>query len=84
MNACAGRAVRAIRAGCAGRMLIMGQRHLQRVLAGYIGHCSTGRARRALNLRAPADDPGVIPLPAHRIRRTPVPGGLINQYEAVA
>lgn len=54
------------------------------VLAEYIEHRSTGRAHRALNLRAPAGGPGVIPFPAHRIRRTPVPGGLINEYETVA
>jgi putative transposase len=66
-------------------MRIIGQRHLQRVLGGYIGHYNTGTAHRALNLRAPADDPGcVIPFPAHRIRRAPVLGGLINEYEAVA
>jgi putative transposase len=64
-------------------MLIMGQRHLQRVLAEYIEHYNTGRAHRALNLRAPADNPSIIPFPAHRIRRTPVLGGLINEYEAV-
>jgi putative transposase len=33
MNACAERVVRTIRAGCTDRMLIIGQRHLQRVLA---------------------------------------------------
>jgi putative transposase len=84
MNAYAERVVRTIRAECTDRMLIIGQRHLQRVLAGYIEHYNTGRAHRALNLRAPVDDPGVIPFPAHRIRRTPVLGGLINEYEAVA
>ncbi len=84
MNAYAERVVRTIRAECTVRMLIIGQRHLQRVLAEYIEHYNTGRAHRALNLRAPADDPGVIPFPAHRIRRTPVLGGLINEYEAVA
>jgi putative transposase len=66
------------------RPLIISQRHLQRALAGYIEHYNSGRPHRALNLRAPADDPSVIPLPAHRIRRTPVLGGLINEYEAVA
>lgn len=83
MNAYAERIVRTIRAECTDRMLIMGQRHLQRVPAEYIEHCNTGRAHRALNLRAPADDPGVIPFPANRIRRAPVLGGLINEYEAV-
>jgi putative transposase len=57
------------------------------VLAEYIEHYNTGRAHRALNLRAPADDPSIIPFPipfpANRIRRTPVLGGLINEYEEV-
>jgi putative transposase len=83
MNAHAERVVRTIRAECTDRMLIMGQRHLQRVLADYMEHYNTGRAHRALNLRAPADNPGIIPLPAHRIRRAPVLGGLINEYETV-
>jgi putative transposase len=83
MNAHAERVVRTIRAECTDRMLITGQRHLQGVLAEYIEHYNTGRAHRALDLRAPTDDPGVIPFPAHRIRRTPVLGGLINEYEAV-
>lgn len=84
MNAYAGRVVRTIRAECTDRMLIIGQRHLRRVLAGYTGHYNSGRPHRALDLRAPTDDPSIIPCPASRIRRTPVPGGLINEYEAVA
>jgi transposase InsO family protein len=84
MNAYAERVVRTIRAECTDRMLIIGQRHLQHVLAEYIKHYNSGRVHRALNLRAPADDPGVIPFPAHRIRRRPVLGGLINEYESVA
>ena len=74
MNAYAERVVRTIRAECTDRMPIIGRRHLQRVLAEYIEHYNTGRAHRALNLRAPADNPSIIPFPAHRIRRTPVPG----------
>jgi hypothetical protein len=47
-----------------------------RELHGGTGHntlllSNTSRARRALDLRAPADDPDVIPFPAHRIRRPP-------------
>ena len=83
MNAYAERVVRTIRAECTDRMLIIGQRHLKRVLAEYIEHYNTGRAHRALNLRAPADNPSIIPFPGNRIRRTPVLGGLINEYEAV-
>jgi transposase InsO family protein len=84
MNAYAERVVRTIRTECTDRMLIIGQRHLRRVLAEYIEHYNTGRPHRALNLRAPTDDPSIIPFPASRIKRTPVLGGLINEYEAVA
>jgi transposase InsO family protein len=83
MNAYAERVVRTIRAECTDRKLIMSQRHLQRVLADYIEHYNTGRAHRALNLRVPADNPSIIPFPAHRIKRALVLGGLINEYEAV-
>ena len=44
MNAYAERVVRTIRAECTDRMLIIGQWHLQRVLADYIEHYNTGRA----------------------------------------
>ena len=73
-----------VRAECTDRMLIVNRWHLQRVLAEYLEHYNTGRAHRALELRAPCDDPNVIPFPAHRIKRNPVLGGLINEYEPAA
>ena len=54
------------------------------MLAGHIEHYNNGRAHRTPDLRAPTDYPSVILFPAHRIKRTPVLGGLINQYEAAA
>jgi putative transposase len=84
MNAYAERMVRTIRAECTDRMLIAGEWHLQSVLEDYLEHYNTGRAHRALDLRAPTDDPNVIPFPAHRITRRPVLGGLINEYEPAA
>ena len=84
MNAYAERIVRTIRSECTDRMLIAGERHLQPVLEDYLEHYNTGRAHRGLDLRAPTDDPNVIPFPAHRITRRPVLGGLINEYEPTA
>jgi putative transposase len=84
MNAYAERMVRTIRSECTGQMLIAGEQHLQSVLEDYLEHYNTGRAHRALDLRAPTDDPNVIPFPAHRITRRPVLGGLINEYEPAA
>jgi transposase InsO family protein len=75
---------RTIRIECTDRMLIARERHLPSVLENYLGHYNTGRAHRALDSRAPTDDPNVIPFPAHRNTRRPVLGGLINEYEPAA
>ena len=84
MNAFAERWVRTVRAECTDRMLLFGQRHLERVLGEYVEHYNTHRAHRALDLRAPADEPNIIPFPAARIARRPVLGGVISEYEAAA
>ena len=66
------------------RMPIFGERHLRRVLAGYTAHYNTARPHRALRLRPPRPTSPVIE-PIHgRIRRRPILGGLLNEYEAVA
>jgi len=80
MNAYAERFVLTVRTECTDRMLIFGQRHLRTILHRYARHYNTARPHRALNLRAPADDPNVIPFPAGRIRREPVLAGLLNEY----
>ena len=88
MNAYAERFVRTVRAECTDRVLVMGERHLRAVLSEYVEHYNTGRSHQGhdMSLRAPDDSPHIIPLPApaHRIRRKPVLGGLINQYQPAA
>jgi len=88
MNAYAERFVRTLRAECTDRMLIIGERHLHAALSEYFKHYNTGRSHqgRDMSLRAPDDSPNILPLPAspHLIRRKPVLGGLINDYEAAA
>ncbi len=73
---------------CTDRMLITGERHARLILAQYIGYYNTGRShqRHGMELRAPDDEPNVIPLPAppHRIRRRHILGGLINEYQPAA
>jgi putative transposase len=66
------------------RMLIFGERHLRSVLARYAMHYNTQRPHRALQLRPPR--PGSpVPEPVRgNVRRRPVLGGLINQYEPAA
>jgi putative transposase len=88
MNAIAERFVRTVRAECTDRMLIAGERHLRTVLDQFIDHYNVGRSHQGtgLSLRAPDDDPNVIPfpVPASRVRRKAVIGGLINEYDAAA
>ena len=84
MNAYAEHWIKTIRAECTDRMLIAGQRHLRAVLEEYTHHYNAGRAHRSLDLRAPDDDPNVIRLPAHRIIRNKILGGLISEYEPAA
>ncbi|MFD8385497.1 integrase core domain-containing protein [Streptomyces sp. NPDC059679] len=79
-NAFAERWIRTARAECTDRLLITGERHLRTVLTTYAEHCNAGRAHRGLDLRAPDDDPNVIPLTAAAVRRRQVLGGLLNEY----
>jgi hypothetical protein len=65
-------------------MLIFGERHLRNVLAGYADHYNGRRPHRALGLRRPRPtSPLPEPVPG-RIRRRPILGGLLNEYEAAA
>ena len=65
-------------------MLIFGERHLRNVLARYSAHYKRHRPHRALQLRPPRLQ-ALVPEPVHgKIRRRPILGGLINQYEAAA
>jgi hypothetical protein len=82
MNAFAERFVRTIRAECTDRMLIFGEAHLRHVLAEFAEHYNSHRSHQGLdmNLRAPADDPVVVPFPAQRIERQERLGGLLNEY----
>jgi transposase InsO family protein len=84
-NAYAERWVRTLRSELTDRMLIVGQRHLRHVLAEYIRHYNGRRPHRALNLSSPRPPATVIDLDEQRrIRRKPILGGLINEYERAA
>ncbi len=83
-NCFAERFVLTVRTEVTDRMLIVGERHLHRTLAQYSVHYNRQRPHRALHLRPPRPD-APVPEPIHgRIRRRPILGGLINQYEAAA
>ena len=83
-NCFAERFVLTVRAEVTDRMLIFGERHLRRVLGEYAAHYNMHRPHRALQLRPPRSE-SPVPEPVHgSIRRRPVLGGLINQYEHAA
>jgi putative transposase len=84
-NAYAERWVRTLRGELTDRMLIFGERHLRHVLAEYVRHYNERRPHRALDLSPPRPPATVIDLAEQRrIRRRPILGGLINEYERAA
>ncbi len=83
-NCFAERFVLTVRTEVTDRMLIFGERHLRMVLAEYAVHDNTRRPHRALQLHPPHPEPSVADPGHRRIRRRPVLGGLINDYEPVA
>jgi transposase InsO family protein len=84
-NAYAERWVRTLRNDCLDRILILGRRHLERVLRVYRRHYNEHRPHRALDLLPPD---GPIPLRQSRapqlVRRRDLLGGLIHEYKAAA
>jgi putative transposase len=66
------------------RMLIFGERHLWRVLAEYTRHYNGQRPHRARQLRPPRPNHPIPAVPARRITRRAVLGGLLNEYQPAA
>ena len=66
------------------RMLIFGERHLRLVLAEYEAHYNGRRPHRSRQLHPPRSDYSAADLSQERIKRRPVLGGLINEYERAA
>ena len=66
------------------RVLILGERYLRTVLAEYCAHYNGQRPHRALQLLAPQPDHPAADPDHERIKRRPILGGLINEYEHAA
>jgi putative transposase len=60
------------------------ERHLRTVLARYSTHYNSRRPHRALRLLPPRPDHPGPDLGHRQIRRQPIRGGLINEYERAA
>jgi putative transposase len=83
-NAYAERFVLTARTEVSDRMLIFGERHLRLILAEYEAHYNGRRPHRSRQLRPPRPDHPAADLSQRRIKRRPVLGGLINEYERAA
>jgi transposase InsO family protein len=83
-NAYAERFVLTARTELTDRMLIFSERHLRRVLDEYARHYNGHRPHRARQLRPPRPEHPIPALPAGRITRRAVLGGLLNEYEPAA
>jgi putative transposase len=87
-NAYAERFVGTIRRECLDRMLVVGRRHLQTVLATYVAHYNAHRPHRSLGQRPPDPRPrpvdGAADSSVVEVRRRRLLGGLINEYEQAA
>jgi putative transposase len=71
------------------RVLILGEAHLRTVLTDYQAHYNTARPHQGIAQHLPADEPDAHPVTVtdigtQQIRRKPVLGGLINEYERAA
>jgi transposase InsO family protein len=82
-NAFAERWVGTVRRECLDHVLILGRRHLQRVLDAYAGHYNRAKPHRSIDLQPPDPVPSGEGM-AGSIRRRDILGGLIHEYERSA
>jgi transposase InsO family protein len=84
-NAFAERFVRTVRSELLDLVLVVGRRHLLRLLRDYEVHYNSHRPHRGIDLNAPEGDAfGPRTVPLDEIERTSVVGGLISEYHGVA
>jgi transposase InsO family protein len=83
--------VPSVRRECLDRILIVGRRHLQHVLATYVAHYNEHRPHRALAQRPPlhtsplrGEQTIAEVIDLDRVRRRDLLGGLIHEYELAA
>jgi putative transposase len=83
-NCYAERFVGTLRREVSDRLLIINQRHLRAVLDRYVSHYNRRRPHRARQLMPPRPDRPIPPASHAHVRRLPILGGLINEYEPAA
>jgi transposase InsO family protein len=83
-NCHAERFVGTVRREAADRLLDLDERHLRSVLQRYVSHYNHRRPHQARQLRPPRPDHPIAEPGCTSIRRRPVLGGMINEYEPEA
>ena len=83
-NAYAERFVRTVRGECLDWLLILGRRHLERVLRLYTTHYNGERPHRGLALLPPEPATAATTATGHEIKRRDRLGGLIHEYHRAA
>jgi putative transposase len=65
-------------------VLVLGERHLRKVLGEYVGHYNRHRPHQSRQQRPPDQDQPAAVAPDAPIRRRKVLGGVINEYYRAA
>ena len=78
-NCYAERWVGSVRRECLDWLIILGRRHLERVLTEYADHYNRARPHRGLQLQPPDGEIGLV-RPAGEVRCSPRLGGLLREY----
>jgi putative transposase len=76
--------VRTLRRECLDHVLVLGERHLRKVLAGYARHYNGHRPHQALQQESPQGWPSRAVDITARIERGQVLGGMISEYRRAA
>ncbi|WP_158854447.1 integrase core domain-containing protein [Saccharothrix deserti] len=84
VNCYAERFVGTIRREATDRLLIINEHHLRSVLQRYASHYNHRRPHQARQLRPPRPEHPIAEPGCTSIRRRPVLGGMINEYEPAA
>jgi putative transposase len=86
MNAHCERVIGSIRREVLDHVLILGEAHARQVLAAYQSHHNGHRPHQARNQLPPdaQEQPAAMDIDTHRLLRTRILGGLINEYRYAA